>query len=183
MMDESRFWGLIDASRESAKTRPRRPNEEINGVQEEALAESLERLSPEELIAFNERFWEANARAYRWDLWAVAYWMEGGCSDDAFTDFRSCLVSLGRKLFTRALENPDSLADLIGLPDTPYLQAEGFQYVALKVYRKKTGEEMPQGESGYAPDEPAGEPIEMEDEEVMRGHFPRLLEKMPEMGS
>ncbi|WP_238537811.1 hypothetical protein [Zavarzinella formosa] len=67
-------------------------------------------------------------------------------------------------------------------PDVPYMQAEGFQYVASKVYREKTGEEdMPLYASDH-PDEPVGEQLDHDDEELMAEHFPKLVAKFPEMG-
>jgi Protein of unknown function (DUF4240) len=39
--------------------------------------------------------------------------MNGSASDDGFDYFRGWLISQGRKIFEAALENPDSLADVI----------------------------------------------------------------------
>ncbi len=181
MMDEARFWKIIESSRRSARGIKRRPGQDFLDVHMHALAEALHQLPPAEIVAFRERFWYYHGLAYRWDLWAAAYWLHGGCSNDGFIDFRSCLISLGKKLFFRALKDPDALADLVGRPDTPYLQAEGFQYVASQVYEEKTGEEMPEGEA-YGPARPAGERIDCDDDEVMRRHFPRIVARFPDMG-
>ena len=32
------------------------------------------------------------AEAYRWDIWAIAFIINGGCSDDGFEYFRGWLV-------------------------------------------------------------------------------------------
>ena len=53
------------------------------------------------------------AEAYRWDLWAAAYLIQGGCSDDGFEYFCDWLISLGKHRFEAALRNPDSLAEVI----------------------------------------------------------------------
>ncbi len=181
MMDEGRFWELIDTSRRRAAGPERRPGQDFLDLHEQALAEMLRRLPPDEIAAFSERFWHNHALAYRWDLWAAAYWLHGGCGNDGFTDFRSCLVSLGKEHFFQALKNPDSLADLVDRPDTPYMQAEGFQYVAGKVYKEKTGKEMTLGVAD-GPAEPVGERIDHDDEEVMRELFPKIVAKFPDMG-
>jgi hypothetical protein len=181
MMEEASFWKIIASSRQRAREMKRRPRQDFIDLHEQTLADALRRFPPAEMIAFRERFSYYHGLAYRWDLWAAAYWLHGGCSDDGFLDFRSCLISLGKELFFRVLEDPDALADIVGRPDTPYMQAEGFQYVASKVYEEKTGDEMPQGKA-YRPAEPAGRRIDHDDEEVMRRHFPKIVAKFPEMG-
>lgn len=183
VMDEARFWEIIDTSRQRARQRQRRQGEDFLDAHEQSLADALRRLPPAEIVAFDETFWHCHRRAYRWDLWAAAYWLHGGCGDDGFIDFRSCLISLGRELFSRILEDPDTLADVAGGPDVPYLQAEGFQYVASRVYNEMTGEPLPQGKGDAGlPAEPAGERIDHDDADVMRRHFPRLVARYPDMG-
>src|SRR5207247_1890272 len=130
-------------------------------------------------------FWERHAHAYRWDLWAAAYWLGGGCSDDGFIDFRSCLISLGKTDYERILADPDNLVDVVDRPDAPYMHSEGFQYIASRVYKELTGEEMPVSEDDageYVPIEPAGERIDHDSDAVMQKRFPRLFARFPEMG-
>ncbi len=122
-----------------------------------------------------------SASGRRWDLWGAAYWLHGGCSDDGFIDFRSALIGLGKKLFFQVLEDPDALADVVGRPDTPFMQAEGFQYVASKVYEEATGQDMPRGEAA-ALTKPAGGRFDFEDEDLMRQRFPKIVAKFPDMG-
>lgn len=181
MMDDTRFWNIIDTSRQRAAEIKRRPGQDFIDVHEQTLAEALRALPPAEIAEFADRFWHHHAMVYRWDLWAAAYWLHGGCSDDGFVDFRSCLISLGQNLFFQVLADPDSLADIVDRHDTPYMQSEGFQYVAAKVYKEKTGAEMPIGES-RAPPDPAGDEFDFEDEELMRERFPRIVAKFPDMG-
>ncbi len=181
MVDEARFWQIVDDSRLKARAVKRRPDEDFIDVHERTLAESLRALPPAEIAAFSERFWHFHRLAYRWDLWAAAYWLHGGCGDDGFIDFRACLISLGKQLFFQALKDPDSLADVVGGADIPYMQAEGFQYVASRVYEELTGEEMPEGER-HGPQEPMGTRIDHDDEEVMSERFPKIVAKFPEMG-
>ena len=42
-------------------------------------------------------------QAYSWPLWGAAYVINGGCSDDTFTDFRAALISRGRQAFEAQL--------------------------------------------------------------------------------
>jgi len=140
--------------------------------------------SPEELIAYNVTFQHFWYLSYRWDLWAVAYWLHGGCSDDGFIDFRACLVSLGKEWYFQVLNDPDSLTDLVGRDDVPYMQAAGFQYVDFKVYMEKTGYDgMPEVVGmAHGPTEPQGERFDFEDDEEMRKRFPKLVARYPDMG-
>lgn len=97
-MDEDLFWNLID-----------------EGLTDQPIGERIDTL-PERLAAFKatairdfEKIQRSlDARAYRWDIWALAYLLQGGCSDDAFEDFRGWLIWQGRKVFEGALADPDS---------------------------------------------------------------------------
>lgn len=97
-MDEDLFWNLID-----------------EGLTDQPIGERLDTL-PERLVAFKatairdfEKIQRSlDARAYRWDVWALAYLLQSGCSDDAFEDFRGWLILQGREVFQGTLANPDS---------------------------------------------------------------------------
>ena len=52
-------------------------------------------------------------RAYHRDLWQAAVLINGGASDDGFYYFRLWLVGMGKAVFAAALENPDSLANVV----------------------------------------------------------------------
>lgn len=83
-MPDDEFWRIIEASREYGATL----HDTFEG-RLEGLAKELGRLSPEDILAFNDTFLVHRERAYTWDLWAATYVLGGGCSDDGFTDFRS----------------------------------------------------------------------------------------------
>jgi hypothetical protein len=184
MMDEEQFWSLIAEARTLATRAPLPQNADFLALHIAELHQLLRQLSPDDLTSYQRHFRTYLHLAYRWDLWGVAYWLGGGCSDDGFWDFRSCLISLGKEHYFQVLHDSDSLADLVGRPDVPYMQSEGFQYVATDVYREQTGQDsIPEPEEEQLwPDEPAGERFDFEDEEVMRQRFPRLVAKYPEMG-
>src|SRR3982751_5584432 len=78
----------------------------------ELLDKRLRHLSLDEVRSFDEHFTKEFYRAYDWGLWAAAYIIGHGCSDDSFMDFRSTLISKGRETFEKALANPESLADM-----------------------------------------------------------------------
>ena len=97
-MDRDDFWRHIEAARS------RNP-----GAYELGLRNQLEALSIADIVGFREHFDRLFDAAYRWDLWGAAYLIEGGCSDDGFTDFRYGLIALGQRTFEAALAKPDSL--------------------------------------------------------------------------
>jgi hypothetical protein len=47
-------------------------------------------------VSFERHFTQRLADAYRWDLWGLAYQLNGGCSDDGFVYFRCWLLGQGR---------------------------------------------------------------------------------------
>ena len=156
-MDEHAFWELIDETRAASGG-----DSEFHG---ELLEQRLEALPPEEIVAWEMLWEERHGRAYRWDLWAAAYVLMGGCSDDAFDYFRSWLIGQGRERFEAALADPDSLADLaeLGEEAAERLEAESLGYLGMHVYERVTGQELPLGPHGDA--EPAGEHWDEEDVE------------------
>src|SRR6476660_4340481 len=73
------------------------------------LEAELSKLPAHEVHSFEDHFSDCFYRAYCWDLWGAAHVITRGCcGDDSFMDFRSTLISMGRKIFEPALENPDS---------------------------------------------------------------------------
>ena len=137
----------------------------------ELLDAELRRLSLEEVRSFHAHFYECQDRAYSWELWAAAYIIGGGCSDDKFSDFRSTLISMGRQTFERALADPQSLADIDY--DAEVADYEGYQYVPSQVERDLSGgQNFPR--SRPHPKDPSGT---IWDEDKVAGLFPKLAEK------
>src|SRR5437764_10803043 len=101
-MDPERFWELITL---------------LGGPYEDrdmdVLLPALSCLSPEDILAFKQRFEYYVEQAYRMNLWGAAYTINGGSSDDGFYYFRCWLVTAGRETYEAALANADSLADVV----------------------------------------------------------------------
>src|SRR3984957_11384455 len=101
-MDTDDFWELIETARASAVA---------GRAFHEVLAGLLAARTEQEILDYQERFDEARQALYRWDVWAAAYLIGGGCSDDGFIDFRAGLIAQGRGWYQKAGASPDSLAD------------------------------------------------------------------------
>lgn len=100
-MDTIAFWDIIEAARASAG----------HGKPfHQALTDLLATRTRQEILQYQERFDEVHLAVYRWDLWAAAYLIGGGCSDDSFIDFRAGLITQGRDWYDKAAATPDSLA-------------------------------------------------------------------------
>ncbi len=96
-MTEDLFWKLIEAARKKGGT----PDE-----QAAALTESLAGFKASQIKVFEKLLFEALARSCHFDLWALAFLVQDGCSDDAFEAFRAWLVLQGRQAFDLALTVP-----------------------------------------------------------------------------
>ncbi|MER6473872.1 DUF4240 domain-containing protein [Streptomyces collinus] len=96
-MNTEAFWRALDAAKDSDKPL------------DVAVVDHLSALPAEEILAFEHRFSRLRDAVYRWDIWAAAYLIGGGCSDDRFSDFTAGLVALGRDWYERAAACPDAL--------------------------------------------------------------------------
>ena len=121
-VDRDRFWEVVDDARAGVDDADRVPA---------ALVEVLRGRPLAELVAFREVQDELFDRdAYRWDLWAAAYVINGGASDDGFEYLLGWLMAQGRTRWEATLADPDSLADIVDA-DTGDLDGEELLYIAL----------------------------------------------------
>ncbi len=161
-MNSDAFWSLLDRARQTAADSP----DDL----EAALAQHLRNLRVADLEAFAGHFDDAMDRAYRWDLWGAAYLIGGGCSDDAFSDFRSSLVARGLKAYEKAMADPDSLAD-DDLNEEAWFH-EGFGYLAAAEFERRKLKPPPRAKPH--PSEPEGDEWSEDD---LVAQFPRLSRK------
>ncbi|MEU0337192.1 DUF4240 domain-containing protein [Streptomyces sp. NPDC006193] len=169
-MDETEFWELIDATREAAGGDPEE--------QADLLVDRLLQLEPELVLDFARHFEARYNRAYRWDLWGAAWVLLDGCSDDAFDFFRCWLIGQGREVFEGALHDPDSLAGLLDDFDEEVDgDGEELGYAADEAYEQLTGTVAPDLGVAPPPADPAGDPLDLEDERALAARYPRLWER------
>lgn len=117
------------------------------------LKQELAKLLDVDLLEFSNHFDQASADAYTWPLWGAAYILYGGCSDDAFDDFRSTLISMGSEIYSNALADPNTLASVKFDGNNPCY--EGYAYTLYDTLLKRFGELPPSGTQ--FPKEPVGE--------------------------
>jgi Protein of unknown function (DUF4240) len=171
-MTRADFWNHIRASKRND------PH-----THAERLVARLSKLPPDQILAFDHLWGTALHEAYNWNLWGAAYLINGGCSDDGFTDFRSWLILQGRDIFQAAVKNPDTLADVVE-PDDDEFECEC--YPAMEAWFKATGTE--QNDAGYTawhaawkakypklqPNPKLGRGWDFDNEKQLRKRLPRL---------
>ena len=123
------FWDIIsDSSKKS---------ENFEGIAL-CLVNKLVTLDVQEIL-WGNIFIEYWNLSFKSKLWAAAFVIEGGCSDDAFMDFRAGLIALGKKIYLNALADPDSLADL----SIECFSDEMLNYIGKDAYNKKVNNPRP----------------------------------------
>jgi Protein of unknown function (DUF4240) len=180
-VEVSVFWDIIDTARESSgQGKPF----------DQALAGYLATRSLQDILEYQQRSDEMHAALYRWDVWAAAYLIGGGCSDDSFIDFRAGLIAQGRDWYQRVAASPDSLAGHPAVADAPNhshggpLFYELVNYAAPDAFERVTGGKDSfydawnryRGLRGHRDPSPAdmGEDFDFDDAQEMRRRLPRL---------
>jgi Protein of unknown function (DUF4240) len=135
MMDTTTFWKLIEDAKQLSGGNPERQVAE--------LTDALSALEASNIIAFDAHFDQLMAVSYTRELWAAAYIINGGCSNDCFDYFRGWLIAQGEAVFHNALHNPETLVEVV---EPEEAELEEILYVAQEAYERKTGQELPQGE-------------------------------------
>ncbi|KFM99486.1 DUF4240 domain-containing protein [Bacillus clarus] len=126
-MNKEQFWQFISEMTTNDET-------------SDWLVEQLAKKSTNEIIDFEIHLQNALKQSYTSSLWAGAYIILGGCSDDSFDYFRGWLIACGQEIFESAVENPDSLASLIPnfyekdelIPEFEEMLSIGFEAFSLK---------------------------------------------------
>lgn len=167
-MNNDKFWELINDSKIKS--------ENDTDIQIEILVSTIAKLSEDEIYDFDRMFNRYYVDSYISELWAAAYIINGGCSDDGFDYFRGWLILQGRKVYENALNDPQSLAEVINEDEAGEIEFEDILYVSSDAYKLKTGkddfydkverEEYPEIELSWS-----------EDEGILEEMFPKLVKK------
>ena len=162
-MDLERFWEIIETAG-GASCEDRAAD----------VTAKLVQMGRGETADFVALFDAALDQLYTWDLWAVAYIVQGGCSDDGFEYFRGWVISQGRRAHALALSDPGALGLAID-PDSEEeeRECEGLLYAGRQAYEELTGEYGPDRVTPIL-DSPAGQRW---DEAELEGKFPALWER------
>src|SRR5579859_3853253 len=164
-MNETQFWQIIEDTKSKAFGEP--------DAQVDLVGLKLRELSPNHIQDFNQLFHDRLDEAYSWTLWAAAYLINGGCSDDGFEYFRCWLIGQGRKVFEAAVKEPDSLSAIVKKHSDP-CENEGLLYVAIEALDEVAGQEM-QWNRKRSLGEPKGENWDFDDVAETSRRLPQLF--------
>jgi hypothetical protein len=173
-VDTAHFWHLVDQARDRVSDLT-----DVEAIAQEAQA-LLSALPVGEITAADQAFWQLMADSFQDSLWAAAYVINGGCSDDGFDYFRGWLILQGREPFEQALRDPDSLATwptiVRAAQDESELECECALVMTSRAFTAVTGDELPASDAITYPDaDPDGEwSFEFDDDEEMNRRLPRL---------
>lgn len=163
LMKTEKFWGIIETTKSEGLGDYEK--------QQSELEKELTKLTANEVLEFDNKFRTLRGEICNWNFWAAAYIINGGCSDDCFSDFRGWLIGQGKSIYENAIQNIETLTELKETNDGNW---EGLSYVATDVYEQKTGNDMPQGIKENF--EITGQEWE-EDENNLKNRFPKLYTK------
>jgi hypothetical protein len=162
-MDRAEFWRLIGEAKEASKG-------DLD-AQLDILVGRLSEYPPEEIVSFDAVLHQLMNESYTWDLWAAAYILNGGCSDDCFDYFRGWLITQGEMVYGKTLRDPETLVSLLWVADPGDFEFESILYAAWTAYENKTGQEFPMNMRENQVPEPTGEKW---DEDSVDEKYPKL---------
>lgn len=171
-MTETEFWKLIAMAH--------RKGDDLE-EQLEWLIGQLSKKSVDDIIRFDVLFNRNYTKSYTSDLWAAAYIIMSGCSDDSFDYFRAWLLFLGKAPYEEAIRNPESMIPYLSKLHEEVPEFEEFLSCACLAFEEKTGQDQEQYMELYW--KLTGQPNEIlemefdweeEDEEGLSKKFPRL---------
>jgi len=167
-MTQDKFWKIIEKANGITN-----PDEIVNVVREE-----LEKCTPQELIEYQKHFDTFFDKANRWDIWGAIYLIHGGCGDDSFMDFRYTLISRGKDIYEKAIQEPDSLVTLRFNDDIfEDLFNEMFGYIAIELYEEKTDDDIYNSINLNNTEEDMGEEWDFDDRDECLKRLPKITEK------
>ncbi|MCE7003467.1 DUF4240 domain-containing protein [Kibdelosporangium philippinense] len=173
-MDTTQFWQLIANARDQAG--PDADHDEIAATASDLLAAR----PPADIVAAEQVFWDLMSKSYGSPLWAAAYMINGGCSDDGFDYFRGWLILQGQDAFDRAVADPDSLADLPVVREAAEhgmeLEGEGALSIASSAYQQAAGEEISSDYTINYSDTDDSWDFDFDDTEELKRRLPKLAE-------
>ncbi len=133
-MESDKFWSIISTAKSNSSGELEK---HVSEIEKELL-----KLNKIEIVEFDNTFRKFRGEIYNWDFWAAAYIINGGCSDDCFSDFRGWLIFQGQNVFESAINDIESISKFKDISDGDW---EAFSYLIYDTYYKKTGLDMPEG--------------------------------------
>ena len=93
---------------------------------------------------------------YTWELWGVAYILNGGCSDDGLEYFRAWALSRGRNVTDLAVSDPERFGLMVNPNTSVEMEYEDLIYAGRSAFKTLTGDFGPPRATPH-PAAPTGE--------------------------
>ncbi|TDL80556.1 DUF4240 domain-containing protein [Peribacillus frigoritolerans] len=179
-MTEHAFWNLL----QTAKRKEADSEEQI-----EVLTYALLKMPNKDLVRFDYILQKFMNESYSSNLWAAAYIIMGGCSDDCFDYFRAWLIFQGKETYEAAISNPEVLIPLLEKREEEgeFPQLEELLSAACMAFEEKTGRddedyyELFDKLEGFEAQPEIELDWEEDDEKELQNRFPKLWEKYGEV--
>jgi hypothetical protein len=145
----------------------------------EFVSSSLEVLPKDELASFARHFETARDQLICQRFYAVCFIVEGSDHDEDALDFAAWVILMGEAVYRRALENLDSLADVLVVDVDDYsVYGEQFAFLPYQIHEEAYGEELEFLTGRHVREDAFEEQMDFGDEERMMQLFPRIFEKL-----
>lgn len=173
-MTDHLFWEIIKIAKQKGED----ADEQI-----EWLINHLSKKPVKEIVMFDYYFNQNYMKSYTSALWATAYIIMGGASDDSFDYFRAWLLYQGKDTYETVIHDPEKiiphlkvleddedvpqLEDLLSVASIAYEEKTGLDYDDYyELYEKITEDQNPMPDIEFDWDE--------DDEEGLKKKFPAL---------
>ena len=132
-MDQRIFWVIVEAALDECPNEP--------AAQEKAIKKQLFHFDLEELVCFQAIGTELMNGIYTSDIWAAAFVIYSGCSDDEFKDFRGWLIGQGEQAYMQAVSQADAIYDILQPYDSfkNYRAQMSLDLLVYEVVRRRFG--------------------------------------------
>lgn len=131
-IDRDLFWEIIGV--------PEQPLERA-GERVGEIAHRLAGFSAAQIKVFDKLLWQTMQRLNHYDVWALAFMLQDGCSDDAFEAFRAWVILHGRKAGEQALDDPQTF--LTRIETGGVMDGSSLLQVPAMAYDRRTGKALP----------------------------------------
>lgn len=110
------------------------------------LKSLLERLSSDDIEAFDAHYNTQLRRLWHWDIWGAAFVTCGCNTEYDFLDFCNWLLTQGKETVDNIISDPDALISVENIPlkdALPYPYCDELDLVSGLLYEERNGNELP----------------------------------------
>lgn len=162
-MDEGGFWALIaDCRQESGND---------TELASRLLFRRLRVLGTTEIVDFVRLWQQVRSRLYTWPVTDAVCLLLGVVEEEDLPYAQDWIISHGRTVVERTIEDPDSLVELAS--DAKNARASWFDEFVTEAHILVSGD-WPLGYDPDGPDELLGEHVDLAEQAVIAQRFPRL---------